>query len=100
MILKRFNDDVAARGWDVVTRDCLPIALVERKLAGEHPLRIWREQRGLSGAALAKLSGVPQSYISDIGTGKKPGSIGAFGKLATALGLKIDDLAAIGVVET
>jgi DNA-binding XRE family transcriptional regulator len=92
LTLKRFNEDVAARGWETVTRDCLPVALVERKLAGEHPLRIWREKRNLTGNRLAALSGVPQSYISDIETSKKPGSIVALTKLARALEIQIDDL--------
>jgi transcriptional regulator with XRE-family HTH domain len=35
---------------------------------------------------------VPQSYISEIETGKKPGSIDAWRRLAAALDVTIDDL--------
>jgi hypothetical protein len=90
LTIRRFNEDIAARGWEVVTRDFLPMELVERRLAGEHPLRIWREHRRMTGTALAAASGVPQSYISDIETRKKPGSVDAMRKLASALEIAID----------
>lgn len=71
----------------------LPIEMVERLANGEHPLRVWREHRGLTGTQLAALSGVPQSYISEIETGRKPGSFEAMVKLARALTISLDDLA-------
>jgi ribosome-binding protein aMBF1 (putative translation factor) len=79
-------------GEDAALAGCLPIELVRRMIEGEHPLRIWREHRGLSGQQLAAKSGVSQPYISDIELRKKPGSVDAFAKLAKALNVKIDDL--------
>ncbi|HLY55868.1 MAG TPA: helix-turn-helix transcriptional regulator [Stellaceae bacterium] len=70
----------------------LPIEMVER-LATDHPLRVWRDHRGLSGVQLAAAAGVPQSYISEIETGRKPGSIDAYRRLAEALRVTIDDIA-------
>jgi DNA-binding XRE family transcriptional regulator len=72
--------------------DGLPAALVRRMLAGEHPVRIWREHRGLSMQDLAGKAEVAQSYISEIETGKKPGSLAAMNAIATALGVTVDDL--------
>ena len=72
--------------------DCLPATLVNRMLGGEHPVRIWREFRGLSMQDLAAKSGVVQSYLSEIETGKKPGSLAAMKAVAEALGVTIDDL--------
>lgn len=77
---------------DKTLADCLPMALVGRLIEGEHPLRIWREHRGLTGKQLAEAAGVPQPYISDIELRKKPGSIDAHAKLAKALDVTIDDL--------
>ena len=74
-------------------RDDLPAELVKRMLKGEHKARIWREQRGLTLSALAEKAGIPVSYLSEIETGKKPGSVEAYRKLAAALGLSLDDLA-------
>lgn len=72
--------------------DYLPIEAVERLHASEHPVRIWRERRGLTLSALAKASGVPVGYLSEIENGKKPGSVAALRKLAVALRLDLDDL--------
>lgn len=80
--------DFKARGDE----DGLPAALVRRMLAGEHPVRIWREFRGLSMQDLAGKAEVAQSYISEIETGKKPGSIATMKAIATALGVTVDDL--------
>ena len=75
------------------TAEYLPAELVMRELAGEHPVRIWREHRGLTLSALAEKAGLPHGYLSEIENGKKPGSVEAYRKLAAALGLSLDDLA-------
>jgi DNA-binding XRE family transcriptional regulator len=93
LAVRNFHAVIPRRGIDAVRKDGLPAVLVWPMVDGEHPLVIWREHRGLSGAALARLSGVPQSYVSEIETRKKPGSIHAMRKLATAFGVTIDDLA-------
>lgn len=72
--------------------DCLPAELVDRMLTGEHPVRIWREFRGLNMLELAGKADVAQGYISEIETGKKPGSIATMKALANALGVTVDDL--------
>jgi hypothetical protein len=87
-----FKARVAAVGFEEATKNALPAALAWRILDGEHPVRVWREHRGLAGQRLAELSGVPQSYISDIENRKKPGSVDAISRLARALDVQIDDL--------
>ena len=63
-----------------------------RLLAGEHPVRIWREHRGLSQEQLAGNAHIARSYLAEIEGRKKPGSLDAYRKLANALGLTVDDL--------
>jgi hypothetical protein len=92
LTVRGFRESVAAEGWETATRDCLPIALVERKLAGKHPIRIWREQRKLSLRALGEIAHIPASYISEIETYTKPGSVSAYAKIANALKLSIEDI--------
>lgn len=75
-----------------VTPDALPDSLVERLLAGEHPVRIWRDHRGLTLAQLAERANVGTSYISEIETSKKPGSAQTLKALARALQVDLDDL--------
>jgi transcriptional regulator with XRE-family HTH domain len=61
---------------------------------GVHPIRAWRTYRGLTLQALAKTGNVPVGYLSEIETGKKPGSVAAYKSLARALGTESDVLVA------
>ena len=70
----------------------VPIELTRRLMTGEAPVRAWREHRGLSARALASRAGVSAAYLSQIETGRKPGSFDALSKLARALGLDMADL--------
>lgn len=81
-------------GFTEATKDYLPIQLVERLIAGEHPIRVWRAYRGVTREALAEKAGVAPSYLTEIETRKKPGSFEAMIKLATALGISLHDIAA------
>ena len=70
----------------------VPIELADKMLAGEHPVRVWREYRGLTLSALAKSADVPASYLSEIENGKKPGSARALAAIAKVLRVDIEDL--------
>ena len=85
----READERRARGEDTA----LPFAYAERLFAGENPVRVWREFRGLSTTALARKAKVSQPYLSEIENGVKPGSVAALKKLAAALKVDLDDLA-------
>jgi DNA-binding XRE family transcriptional regulator len=74
--------------------DYLPIELVKRLSAGEHPIRVWRAHRGMTREALATAAGVAPSYLSEIETRRNPGSFNAIAKLAAALRVPLDDIAA------
>jgi len=84
----------AALGKDVARAGYLPIDLVKRLSAGEHPIRVWRAHRGMTREALAAAAGVAPSYLSEIETRRKPGSFKAIAKLAAALRVPLDDIAA------
>ena len=75
------------------TDESVPADVVKRLLAGESALRVWREFRGLSQSGLASASGVNRVQIVDIEAGRRNGSLETARKLATALGVSIDDLA-------
>jgi DNA-binding XRE family transcriptional regulator len=70
----------------------VPAALARRLMAGEAPVRVWREYRGLSLQALAKKAAISASLLSEIEAGKKVGSVRTLAKLARALAVDIDDL--------
>jgi DNA-binding XRE family transcriptional regulator len=70
----------------------VPIELADRIFAGEHPVRAWREHRGLTLSTLAKSAGIASSYLSEIEAGRKPGSTRALAALAKILRVAIEDL--------
>jgi hypothetical protein len=72
----------------------VPHEVVEATLKGIHPVRAWRKHKGLTLQELAEASGLPTGYLSEIETGKKPGSVAAYKALARALGTPIDMLIA------
>jgi hypothetical protein len=84
----------AALGKERARADYLSIELVRRLSAGEHPVRVWRAHRGLTREALAAAARIAPSYLSEIETRRKPGSFNALAKLAAALHISLDDLAA------
>lgn len=72
--------------------EIVPSAVLDRLLAGESPLRVWRDNRGLTQAALGALAGVNRVQIAEIEGGRRKGSIDTLRKLARALRLDLDDL--------
>lgn len=84
--------DEAKRRLSAGEDEFLPSAMVDRILAGENLVRVWREHRGLSASALAEKAGIAQPYLSQIETGKREGTLQTMKKIADALGVAIDDL--------
>ena len=72
--------------------ELIPASAVDRLIDGEPPLRVWREFRDRSQAALARASGVNRVRIIDIEAGRSRGSVHNRRKLADALRVAVDDL--------
>lgn len=83
----RFHERLA-RGEE----ERIPAEIVERLLDGENKVKVWRGHRGLSARDLAEKTGLSASYISEIETGRKEGSISAMKRIAAALGLDLDEV--------
>lgn len=73
--------------------ELIPAEFANRLIAGESPVRVYREFRGLTQVALSEASGVNRVQIANIESGSKRGSIDTLKKLAGALGVALDDLA-------
>lgn len=73
--------------------ELVPAAVVDRILAGESRVRVWREHRGLTSTALAEKAGIGQAFLSQIETGKREGTVETLRRIAAALGVTLDDLA-------
>ena len=82
----------AERGTPVETT--VPLQVVKAKLDGAHPLKAWREYRGITQTELASRSAVARNLIAQIETHKKQGSVATLDRLARALSIPIEALLA------
>lgn len=71
----------------------VPLEVAERLWADESPVRVWREHRGLTLTDLAGRAATATGYLSEIETGRKPGSLATMARIARALAVSLDDLA-------
>lgn len=83
---------------EAVSRDeeAVPHAMVQRLVTGERPVKVWREYRGLTQAALARAARITPAYLSQIETGARGGSVRVLTALARALQVDVKDLVARG----
>ena len=72
--------------------EAIPREFVNRILAGESPLRVFRELRGMTQIQLGAAARVNRVQIADIEAGRNIGSVPTVRKLAAALDVAIDDL--------
>jgi DNA-binding XRE family transcriptional regulator len=81
-----------AEGYD----EAVPVEVVRELLEQEHPLSVWRRFRVFSQKQLADAAGVSTSYISQIESGRKAGSVQCLRRIADCLDVDIDDLVGRG----
>lgn len=85
--------DEAKREWRESGEEALPHALVKRIVLGEHPVKVYREHRGLTQAELGRRAGVTGTYIFMLESGRRKGQVATLKKLAAALGVTLEQLA-------
>ena len=87
-------EDLEARAAYTATRaeETLPAEVVQRLCAGDNPVRVFREHRGLSVALLAEKSGLAGSYLAAIESGGRRASAKALSALAAVLEVSVEDL--------
>jgi DNA-binding XRE family transcriptional regulator len=76
----------------IAGEEYVPIEVLDRLLAGDHPLKVWREFRGLSQDALANAAGLTKVSVSCIETGKNIGRVTTLRRFADILDVEMDDL--------
>ncbi len=72
--------------------ESFPIEVVDQLLAGQNPISVYRNYRGLTQNALAAAANINAVYLSQIETGKRTGSAKTLAALAKALQMTVDDL--------
>ena len=92
--LEEMLEDAAAAAAFCATRgqEAFPAGVVSRLVAGENPVRVWREYRGLSLRTLAEQTGLNFTYLSQIERGARTGAVKTMRKLSEVLGLELNDL--------
>lgn len=92
--LPEIVDDATALAAYERTRgeETVPIDVVDRLLANENPLKVWREHRGMTLTELADKAGIGKGYLSQIERGTRQGPVATMQKLAGALNVDLDDL--------
>jgi DNA-binding XRE family transcriptional regulator len=69
-----------------------PAAIAKSLIAGENPIRVFREHRKMTQEALAAKAGISKGMVSKIESGFKVGSVATIRAIAEALKVDIDDL--------
>lgn len=95
-LMQRLADLEDANEIEAIANDphrrTIPGSVVRRLLDDEQPLKVWREQRGLTRAELATKTGLTPGHIAHIETGRRQGTADTLRRLATALDVTVDDL--------
>ncbi len=84
-------------GWAAARDLCYTGDETRRLLAGATPLHIWRARRGLSNRALAARAKLSPSYLAEIESAAKPGSLLAWRALSIALAVPLETLLPIEI---
>ena len=90
----RADEDAAARAEKRRSEgeEYIPIELTDRILAGEMPLRVWRQYRSLTLDDVAKRVEVTPATVSRLETGVMKGAPAIWRKLAIALDVAVEDI--------
>jgi DNA-binding XRE family transcriptional regulator len=72
--------------------EAFPSEVAKRLVAGENPIRVFRDYRGLTQEQLAKSAKIARPYLAELEAGRKDGSIAVIKAIAGALKLELDDI--------
>lgn len=68
----------------------VPVEVIDRIMAGESPLRVWREYRGMTAAQLAAAVAITPAHVSKLESGKGEPSVTLLRHLSKALQVDIE----------
>jgi DNA-binding XRE family transcriptional regulator len=73
-------------------QELIPSAVVFALLAGENPIKVWREHRRLTQQQLAAAAGITAPYLSQLERNRRVGRVEVLAAVARALAVSLDDL--------
>ena len=80
----------ARRALDERREVAIPKAVADRIAAGENPILVVRDWRGITQVALSDAAGISQSYVADLESGRRSGSPRQLAAVAAALKVPLD----------
>jgi hypothetical protein len=80
------------RSLDAGEEELVPASVLDRCLAGESRICVWRGYRGLDANALAQRAGITPSEFSQMEAATREGAVDTYRKIAEALGVGLDDV--------
>ncbi|HER26248.1 MAG TPA: XRE family transcriptional regulator [Rhodospirillales bacterium] len=86
------NAEARATFQESRDEETFPADVADRLVAGDHPVRVFRQYRQLTLTALANAAKVSISYLSEIESGRKPGSAKSLIAVAAVLDVGVEDL--------
>jgi len=72
--------------------ELIPAEVVHALLDGNNPIKVWRENRGLTQQQLAEAAGISTPYLSQLETGKRAGTTEVLLAIANTLEVMLDDI--------
>ena len=94
-LLEVADEAAGIRAFDAykATRpETFPDEVASRLLNGEHPVKVFREHRGITQTQLAESAGLRQAYVSQIEAGSRVGTVDVLKRVAEALRVNLEDL--------
>ena len=94
-LLEVADEAAGIRAFDAykATRpETFPDEVASRLLNGEHPVKVFREHRGMTQTQLAECAGLRQAYVSQIEAGSRVGTVDVLKRIAEALRVDLEDL--------
>jgi len=91
-IIEDRADVAAVRAHQAGPGESFPDAVLGALLDGTHPMKVFREHRGMSRADLAKVAGTSAMYVSQIERGERPAGRKLLPRIAAALRVDMDML--------
>lgn len=72
--------------------ELVPSEVVYAILDGENAIKVWREYRGMSQQETAEKAGISVSYLSQLETNKRKGSLGVLTTIANVLQVSLESI--------
>ncbi|MBY8828437.1 helix-turn-helix transcriptional regulator [Hephaestia mangrovi] len=70
----------------------IPVSVMDRLLAGESPVKVWRQYRGLTQGELASRIGVTNMSVSNLERGSRGAKMQVWRALSEALDVPLEDI--------